>query len=267
MPSTPAPPGPPPPHYRPPGTPRPPGVTGLGGLPGRPLPGTGNPAPPQDRGLGPGAATAIAVVTLLIGIVIGFFVGRASESDPSPSAAPPLTSPSTTPTSRPPGDTIPQSPGTDPETPPSTDLDPTTIGTVEDPIPAGQAYVLGLYEIEVVAVERDAEATLRDFNGGDVSPPLGRQHVIVGLSIRFTDGAGVGNPAAIPLFLSDGVGTWNDYESSCGVVPDSILGAGLIEAGDEATGNACFTVPTDVLDDLLLGTEGFSGPVYFALPD
>ena len=244
-----------------------PGSTPFGALGGRQS-GSGSAASSgSEKGLGPGAATAIAVVTLLIGLVIGFFAGRASETDSATRTAPPLTSPSTSPTSRPPGDTIPQSPSTDPDSPPSTDLDPTTIGTVDDPIPFGQAYVLGPYEIEVRAVERDALDTLREFNGADVEPPLGRQHVLVELAIRFTDASGVGNPAAIPLFLSDGVGTWNDFDATCGAVPNSILGAGLIEQGDEADGNACFTVPVDVIDDLLLGTEGFNGPVYFALPE
>lgn len=264
---SPAPPGPPPPNFRPAGAPRSPGASSFGGLPAHPLGSRQQPPHPSGGGLGPGAATAIAIVTLLVGLVIGFFAGRASESNDSPSAAPPLTSPSTTPTSRPPGDTVPQSPAPDPDAPPSTDLDPTTIGTVEDPIPFGQAYVLGLYEIEVRGVERDASATLTEFNGSDVDPPPGRQHVLVELAIRFTDGTGVGNPSAIPLFVSDGTGRWNDFDATCGAVPDSILGAGLIEQGDEASGNACFTAPAEVIDDLLLGTEGFSGPVYFALPE
>lgn len=221
---------------------------------------------PPPEGLGAGAVTTIAIVTLLIGVVIGFFAGRAAEDDAGPAAAPPLTSPSTAPTTRPPGDTIPQTTAPDPDAPPSTDLDPTTIGTAEDPIPFGQAYVLGLYEIEVLSVERDAAATLRDFNGSSVDAPVGRQHVLVELAVRFTDSSGVGNPASIPLFLSDGTVNWHDFEASCGAVPDSILATGLIEQGDEAIGNACFTVPSDEVDGALLGTEGFSGPVYFALP-
>ncbi len=241
-------------------------------LPGQPLGAPGAHATPPEGGLGAGAVTAIAVVTLLIGIVIGFFAGRASEAD-EPTVAPPLTSPTTTATTRPPGDTIPQTPSVpqtpsgDLDTPPSTDLDPTTIGTPDDPIPFGQAYVLGLYEIEVLAVERDASSTLADFNGIAIDAPLGRQHMIVEVAVRFTDASGVGNPAAIPLFVSDGTGTWNDYDASCGAVPRSILGAGFIEQGDEAVGNACFTVPSEVADVVMLGTEGFSGPVYFALPD
>jgi hypothetical protein len=260
---SPAPPGPPPPNYRPPGSPQ----------SGPPSPFFGastasdRAAVPQNQGLGAGAAVAIALVTLLIGLVIGFFVGRASEVDDSTSAAPPLTSPSTAPTTRPPGDTIPPDVPVDPEAPPSTHLDPTSLGTVDDPIPLGQAYVLGLYEIEVLGVERNASSTLRDFNGADVTPPDGNQHVLVEVAVRFTDAAGVGNPSAIPFFVSDGTATWNDFEATCGAVPNSILAEGLIEQGDEASGNTCFTVPTDVVDTLLLGTEGFSGPIYFALPE
>lgn len=256
---SPAPPGPPPPHYRPPGTPPSLGPAPLLGQH------ASGPASPSD-GLGAGAVTAIAIITLLIGVVIGFFAGRAAEDDAGPSAAPPLTSPSTAPTTRPPGDTIPQTTAPDPDAPPSTDLDPTTIGTADDPIPFGQAYVLGLYEIEVLSADRDAEDTLSDFNGSSAAAPDGRQHVLVELAVRFTDSSGVGNPASIPLFLSDGVVQWNDFEATCGAVPNSILTRGLIEQGDEAIGNACFTVPVEVIEDALLGTEGFDGPVYFALP-
>lgn len=236
--------------------------------PAAPVLGQRAPSPPPSEGLGAGAVTAIAIITLLIGIVVGFFAGRAAEDDGSAAAtAPPLTSPSTAPTTRPPGDTIPQTTPADPDSPPSTDLDPTTIGTVDDPIPFGQAYVLGLYEIEVLSVERDAEATLREFNGTSTAPPDGRQHMLVEVAVRFTDSSGVGNPASIPLFLSDGTVNWHDFEASCGAVPDSILATGLIEQGDEAVGNACFTVPVEVVDDVLIGTEGFNGPVYFALPE
>ncbi len=207
----------------------------------------------------------MALATLALGLVAGFFVGRATESA-STSAAPPLTSPATA-TTRPPGNTVPQNPPVDPSAPPSTDLDPATIGTIDDPIPVGQAYVLGLYEVEVVDVERDANATVAAASSANPAPPDGNQHVIVKIAVRFTDDQGVGNPGAIPFFVSDGSGRWTDVEATCGIIPDSLLDAGLIEKGDEAVGNACFTVPSDAVDALVLGTEGFSGPIYFALPD
>lgn len=256
-------PGPPPRHYRAPGSP----PTGLGPLPGQPLGVTRpSPAPGTNDGITAGAALVIALVTLVIGLVMGFFLGRAADGDEAASSVTILDRvPSSTTTSRPPGDTIPQVPPVDPEAPPSTDLDPSSIGSIDDPIPSGQAYVLGLYEIEVVAVERDAGATLEEHDPFNRPAPSGQQHVLVRVSIRYTDAEGVGNPAAIPFFLSDGNADWNDFEATCGLVPDSILGAGLIEQGDVATGNTCFTVPADVADDVVLGTEGFDGPVYFDL--
>lgn len=204
---------------------------------------------------------AIAVVTLLFGVVVGYFLGRLSDG-PQPSAAPPLTSPTTS-SVRPPGDTVPQAPL---GAPPATDLEPSSLGSVEDPIPAGQSYVLGLYEIEVRSVDRDAATRLGTFAPGNPLPPPGRNHVLVEIAIGFTDRNGLGNPASIPFFVTDGDDLWYDFDATCGLVPDDLLGVGLLEAGDEAVGNVCFTVPADAVDDLLFGTEGFAGPIHFALP-
>lgn len=256
---SPAPPGRPPRNYRPPGAPA--------ALPtwNRPL-GAAPPAPPPRPGVGAGAVTAVALMTLVLGLVIGFFLGRVTEDGDADAAGPLRSDPSTS-TSRPPGDTIPQRPPADPSAPPSTDLAPDTIGSIEDPVPAGQAYILGLYEIEVVGVERDASSTLQDFDPANPSPSQGRQHLIVEVAVRFTDDDGLGNPATIPFFVSDGTARWNDFESTCGAVPDALVGAGLVEKGQEAVGNVCFTVPTEVVGNLRLGTEGFDGPLFFALPD
>lgn len=251
----PAPPGPPPPHYRPPGTPRP--------HPGLPLP-AASPTP-APSGVSPIGATAVAVLTLLVGLVAGFFLGRAYDDGESVSATTTGTiapSPSTTRPAAPPGDTIPQQPGV----PPSTDLEPDRIGGFDDPIPTGQAYVLGLYEIEVLGVTRDAADALTDFAPTNPPPPEGQQHVLVELAVRFTDAEGLGSPGAIPFFVSDGDRQWESFESRCGLVPGDLRDAGFIEQGDEAVGQVCFTVPSGAVDDLALGTESFAGPLWFALP-
>lgn len=258
---TPAPPGPPPPHYRPPGSPRPPSASPLPA----PQP-AGEPSP--STAIAPAAATAVAVITLVIGLVVGFFLGRAYDDDASVATRrtettgtiPTTTAPTT---SRPPGDTIPQQP---PGAPPATDLEPDSIGSLDDPVPAGQAYVLGLYEIEVVGATRDATSVLSSFDGTNPAPPDGRQHLLVEVAVRFTDPAGLGSPASIPFFVSDGSGEWFTFDATCGRVPNALADAGLIEQGDEAVGQLCFTVPSDVVDDLALGTESFAGPLYFALP-
>lgn len=210
---------------------------------------------------------AVAVVTLVVGLVFGFFLGRATEADNATvSGAPPLTRPSTS-TSRPPGDTIPQNPPVDPDAPPSTDLDPTAVGSLEDPIAAGQAYVLGLYEIEVRDVERDAGDTLSAFDQVNPSAPPGNQHVLIEIAVRFTDPDGFGNPSSIPFFVSDGDRRWEDIEAQCGIVPDAILDTAFLSQDEEVVGNTCFTVPSDAVVDLVFGTEGVNGSLYFALPE
>lgn len=204
-------------------------------------------------------------MTLVLGILIGFFLGRAyDDSDPEVSSAP-LTVPDTSSsTTRPPGNTVPQRPPT--SAPPGTELEPSTIGSFDDPIPVGQAYVLGLYEIEVLAADRDAGPELTKFDAGNPAPPEGQQHVLVELAVRFTDANGLGNPASIPFFVSDGTGRWFNFDAHCGRVPDDLTEVGFVEQGDELTGNVCFTVPAEATDALAFGTEGFAGPIYFALP-
>lgn len=256
---TPAPPGPPPPHYRPPGTPRPPSSALLPSAQSTPTTDATRPG-----GIGTGAATALALAALLVGVVAGFFIGRAYDEADDASLGPlPTTAPDPAPsTSRPPGDTIPQRP----PAPPGTEMPAATIGSLEDPVPAGQAYVLGLYEIEVRGVDRDAAPALAEHSAANPAPPEGQRHVLVELAVRFTDATGLGNPGSIPFFVSDGSDEWFGFDASCGQLPRPLAEAGLIEQGDEAVGQVCFTVPADVVDDLALGTESFAGPLYFALP-
>lgn len=253
----PAPPGPPPPHYRPPGTPPAPVAPVLGPL-GHPTP------PPAPAGIGLGAATAVATVMLLVGLVAGFFIGRAYDDADDLGISPVGTVPEAPPRTTPPtGDTIPQQA---PSAPPATDLPPDSIGTLESPVPAGQAYVLGLYEIEVRGVDRDASDALADHDPSNPAPPPGGQHVLVEVAVRFTDPSGFGNPAAIPFFVSDGTDEWSAFDSTCGSIPQPLIEAGLLEQGDEAVGNLCFTVPASAAGALALGTESFAGPLWFALP-
>jgi hypothetical protein len=214
--------------------------------------------------LGPGAVTAVATVMLLVGLVAGFFIGRAYDDGDDVGTSPVGTVPQAPPRPTPPtGDTIPQQP---PSAPPSTDLPPASIGSLESPVPAGQAYVLGLYEIEVRGVDRDAAAALSDHDPSNPAPPAGEQHVLVEVAVRFTDPSGFGSPASIPFFVSDGTGEWSATESTCGSIPQPLTDVGLLQQGDEAVGNVCFTVPASATGDLALGTESFAGPLWFALP-
>ncbi len=255
----PAPPGPPPPHFRPPGSP----ASSSSPLQGAARDGTGGSVSTRASA---GAGAVVAVATLLLGVVIGFFLGRVTEAGDTVSSAPPLTTPSSS-TSRPPGDTIPQNTPVDPDAPASTDLAPATVGSLDDPIPVGQAYVLGLYEIEVRGAERDAGDTLAAFDAINPSAPEGSQHVLIEIAVRYTDPDGFGNPSSIPFFVSDGEGRWEDTAAQCGLVPDAILEAAFLAPSEEVVGNTCFTVPTGAVAELRFGTEGVNGALYFALPE
>lgn len=205
------------------------------------------------------------MATLVIGLLMGFFLGRTYESSSTDGASAPLTLPPSPSTTRPPGDTVPQrAPEPTTSAPPGTELDPATIGSFDDPIPVGQAYVLGLYQIEVTGADRDAGPALAAFDAANPAPPEGQQHVLVELTIT---ASGFGSPASIPFFVSDGTGQWFAFESSCGRIPSDLADVGFVDAGDEVTGQVCFTVPSDAVEQLVFGTEGIAAPLYFALPD
>lgn len=218
-------------------------------------------SPPSRR-----APLVLAIVAaVLIGAIGGFFTGRAYERDATASPDP-ATTRATTATTRPPGDTIAPSPTPSgpTSTAPTTSIEPSTLGSEDDPIPLRQAYVLGDYQIEVIAADLDAFAALAAHDPGNPAPAEGSRRVLVEVTITYV-GSAVGNTATIPFFLTDRTATWNDIDAGCGNVPDNVLEGGTLGPGDDFTGHTCFTVPVDAGDDLLFGTEGFAGPVHFAI--
>ena len=167
-----------------------------------------------------------------------------------------------------PGDTIPPAAptttGPDGQ-PPQTSIAPSSIGTVDDPVPVGQAFVNGLYELRVDGATYDADEVLAESNPAHADAPAGQQRVLVELTVSYLEDFGFINTSGLFLSASDGSRTWLDFEADCGPVPDSVLDGLVVEAGESVTGNACFTVPVDV-DPLYLTADGFDGPLYFALP-
>lgn len=205
----------------------------------------------------------VALASLIVGLVFGFFIGRSVDDGPASTAtASATTAPTTTERT---GDTIPQDPPTSAGAPPSTDLEPNVIGTVDDPIPFGQPYVIGVYELTVVGTDRDALDRLLDHDGFNPRPDADERRMLVEIELRYLDANGAADTAYLALDVSDGTSTWTDLDAGCGRVPDSLLEGVFLGPGDAVTGNACFTVPVEVVDDLYLAIEGFAGPVYFAL--
>lgn len=262
---TPEPPGPPPAHYRPPGTSPSPSTKLLG----QPLGQNPSPPPPTPSSdIRFGAVVALAVAALLIGLVGGFFLGRATDSSADETGqqfGPPVVD-STTSTSRPPGDTIPQEPPPS-SVPPATELEPTIIGTPDQPIPVGQGYVVGDIEITVDGVDYDANETIREYAPSNPPPPDGQQNLLVSITIEFLGPGEPINTGYLPFALATRTREWSDLDATCGAVPDSLYDGKTIAEGDAATGNTCFTVPIPATEqELFITTEGFDGPIYFALP-
>lgn len=161
------------------------------------------------------------------------------------------------------GGTIP--PNTTTSSPPSTELDPDVIGTVDDPIPLGEPYILGVFEVTVNGADFDAADTLADHDATNPAPPAGERRVLIEVTIRFVESRGFTDTAYLPFEVRSGSDAWTDLDAGCGNVPDSMLTGVLLGPGDAATGNLCFTVPEEQAEDVLLTTEGFAGPVFFAL--
>lgn len=235
----------------------------------RPAPLVRHAGPTDSSGGSPASVVAaVAIGMLLFGLVFGFFLGRATDNDGGNENAGRSQTTTTTPTSRPPGDTIPQQPPTSAPagtTPPSTDLEPNRIGTPEEPIPLGQPYVIGLYELTVNGAEFDAADTLARHDAGNRPPPAGDRRVLVDVTVAYVDSAGLVDTGFLRFDATDGIDFWSDLDADCGNVPDSMLSGTVLGPGESDDGNVCVTVPERRVDPLYLTVEGFDGPVYFAL--
>lgn len=218
------------------------------------------------------ATAAVAVGTLLLGLVVGFFLGRATDAD-STATPPPLTSPSRS-TTIPPGDTIapfpttPPTSGGQPTDPGSGEdqLPATTLGTREAPIPVGQTWVLGSFELTVLDAELDATETLVDHDARNEPTGDGTHPVLVRLRITFTEDDQLADPSIFEFFVEDGSGEqWLGRDAQCGIVPDDLRFTPFLGSGESVEANLCFTVDDAAADPLLLGTDRLLDAVYFAL--
>lgn len=208
----------------------------------------------------------LAVALLVFGLLVGFTIGRVTAGDGTSNAAPLLTVSTTT--APPPGDTVPQDPGgvAGPTAPPSTDLPPVEFGTFENPVPAGQRWVLGAFTIEVVAVDRDATAQLLEYSDENEEPPAGQSHVLIRMRLTYSEDDGIAAPSFLQFFLTDGRVQYDGFESACGRIPDDLSLVLSMERNEPVDGHLCFTVPTADAERLVLATESFQTSLHFALP-
>jgi hypothetical protein len=223
------------------------------------------PVPPHDQpppvpGPAPRAAPSggrhgftvfVAIAALTVGLGIGYRLGDAegdadqasppatlepgAGSTPTTDAPPPSTTSTTTTTTAPPSDDEP-------------------LGTADTPIPLGQTWVLGIFEIGVVETTVAGE------------PAGGTVEFIVRLTITLQDREVFAFADEIPFWVEDAEGNRYDPAEGCAGVRDDLRDQGLLENGSTVEGEVCFRVPAPVVDDLLMATDGLGGrSTYFAL--
>jgi len=132
------------------------------------------------------------------------------------------------------------------------------VGTIENPLPGGEFGVVGDWEIRVIGVVPDAlDAVQNEYEEADL-PEDGNQFFMIALEARYA-GPDSGN------FWSDmgwkAVGpsavAYEESDSQCGFIPNSISDTNEAFPGGVVTGNLCWSVTTDDAQELLLLLEPF----------
>ena len=133
--------------------------------------------------------------------------------------------------------------------PPSTVVS-TAEATREDPIPLGEAQMLGSWMLAVSGVELDGTDTITSFVDFNPEPAEGNQFVVVELTGTY-NGSDQGEPAFEWKLVNE------DLEAvpegiGCGVVPNSIFDLSPLAAGETFTANICVETPSEAAGDGLL---------------
>lgn len=131
----------------------------------------------------------------------------------------------------------------------------------QSPAPIGTAIRLGGWQLVVNSVMQDATAAVIAENRFNDPPEPGRQFFIANLTATY-----VGDDESSSLFAEislSAVGPSNvqyqDFQDSCGVIPNEIDTFKDVFQGGSITGNICWSVrTTDALALLMYGEESFS---------
>lgn len=251
---TPIPPGPPPRGYRPPGAPP---IGSIGPL------GSGHTADktvvvqPGRHGV----AVFVGIVALLVGIVIGYLLGDGGDGDGEAASGSVTTEATSVPTVT---TTAPTSSPTS-EGGGSGSVEP--LGTLENPIPVGQAWILGIWQLRVTDVDTDATQTVLDASPRNPIPAADATYVLVEIELTLVDDQFVFAADFFPgLATADGTPLPDEFRPCGPLVPDDFFEEGRLLRDEPVSGNLCFEVPLDAVDGLLLTTDGIGGATtYFAL--
>ncbi len=233
-------------------------------LPASPPAGWGGPPVPlppddvghrQSDGWRPWQAALLGVLGVLVGMCFGLVVG-AQLADPGPGSTLERTIPTIGPNRAAPNITDPQA-GSGAKT-----------GAVENPVPIGQRYILGAgWTFQVLDVLYDAGDLVVSESPLNEPPGPNEAYVLISIEMTFTEPGYLGQPQDVLLSLRDAEGNrFFAFEYSCGRIPDPLTGFSEVSEGQSITGNACFAVPADRVDAMVLVAEVLAGePVHFAL--
>ncbi|KAA0236069.1 MAG: DUF4352 domain-containing protein [Actinobacteria bacterium] len=154
--------------------------------------------------------------------------------------------------------------------------DPTTTTTTEpenelgsrsNPVPLGEAFAVGEWEITINAVEPDATEVITEHDQENPPPAEGEQYVLVDMTAAYV---GSDPDGALPDFevkvVSSSGSEHHAYDSWCGRVPEEFDFLTQVEPGDDVTGNVCIAVPSEEVPGMLIGVGpwGSGDAVFFA---
>ncbi len=252
---TPIPPGPPPRGFQWPDQPPQGSITPLGSGP------TGSRTVVVQPGRH-GVTVFVGIIALIVGLVFGFQLGRGADSSENASATD--TSSDTTIA----GPTL----NTTPPTTPTTGGGPASLeplGTLENPIPMGQSWILGIWQLEVRSADLDAADTVVAASGQNPTPSEGSVYVLIDIELTAVEDLFITADDFLPgIRLADGTELPAQFRECGPAVPDDFYANGRLRKDTPVRGNLCFEVPADATDGLLLTTDGVSDTkTYFALEE
>ncbi|GGK65299.1 hypothetical protein [Nocardia camponoti] len=121
------------------------------------------------------------------------------------------------------------------------------LGSKDKPVPLGDTFAVGkAWKVSIVSVNPNATATVLAENQFNDPPKAGNQFVIINTTAQY-----VGDDTASPWldldykFLGSKGNTYSTYDDSCGVIPEPLDDVSELYPDATATGNVCFSVPTD----------------------
>jgi hypothetical protein len=141
-----------------------------------------------------------------------------------------------------------------PEAPATPEATPVALASARfEPLPVGTPSLVGTYSVEVVSVEPNATELILESDSLSDPPADGNQYFLVTVSVT-NQGEGPASPWFDLNFKSVGdlsVG-YNEYNNSCGTIPESGLDVGDLAPGDTVEFNVCWQIPATEAASLVM---------------